>query len=503
MNGESLNSKLPWEEVKQNELFKQMYSDSTLSTIVKSALENPENTGVDIKKDMIIFLQKDSAGGYLAVQGTVKDADKFKTFYGNVFKTAVTEKDGTSTYKNEKIIASWTKEKYVLVVDVPQMNEMNKMSMPSFDTTAPAPITYNRDLNAITASIFNLKEDNSLAKDEKFSELVNKKADVYFWVNAGEMSKGLADMPAMAMMNLGKLYEGSIFTAAATFDDGRITADLKSYSGKELSDLWKKYSGSKMSKDMVQRVPSKDVAVLFALSFKPEGLHEFIKLLGIEGFANMGAAFLGFTVDDFIKGNKGDIVFTVSDIVTDTADKVSANILFSASINDKVAFTKLIDAGKKMMENKADSATPSIFYNSNDKYFAIGNKQATVDTYIKTESNTKFDFFDKISEGPGGLYINFQYLLRALPVSDTDSAKKAIHTASVNMWDNLIASGGEFKNGGIVQHVEINLVDKKTNSLKQLNNYFGTIGTTVKNSKDAWIKTDSTTVVIDTITPAY
>ncbi|WP_161484588.1 hypothetical protein, partial [Campylobacter coli] len=56
MNGESLNAKLPWEEVKQNELFQQMYADTAMNEMIKAALDNPENTGIDIKKDVILFV---------------------------------------------------------------------------------------------------------------------------------------------------------------------------------------------------------------------------------------------------------------------------------------------------------------------------------------------------------------------------------------------------------------------------------------------------------------
>jgi hypothetical protein len=52
------------------------------------------------------------------------------------------------------------------------------------------------------------------------------------------------------------------------------------------------------------------------------------------------------------------------------------------------------------------------------------------------------------------------------------------------MWDNLLSTGGDFKNGGITQHMEINLVDKTTNSLKQLNSYLGVMGSIEKKKKD-------------------
>ncbi len=46
---------------------------------------------------------------------------------------------------------------------------------------------------------------------------------------------------------------------------------------------------------------------------------------------------------------------------------------------------------------------------------------------------------------------------------------------SEKMWENLYSTGGEFKDGRVVMTSEINLVDKNTNSLKQLNHYFDLI----------------------------
>ena len=51
------------------------------------------------------------------------------------------------------------------------------------------------------------------------------------------------------------------------------------------------------------------------------------------------------------------------------------------------------------------------------------------------------------------------------------------------MWDNMLISGGNFKDGGITQHWEINLLDKNTNSLKQLNTYIGIMGS-IQEKKD-------------------
>jgi hypothetical protein len=69
------------------------------------------------------------------------------------------------------------------------------------------------------------------------------------------------------------------------------------------------------------------------------------------------------------------------------------------------------------------------------------------------------------------------------------------------MWDNILISGGQFKNGSLQQHVEINLMDKNSNSLKQLNSYLGTMGKLAKENEDkiTWnqqgMPSDSITII--------
>jgi hypothetical protein len=39
------------------------------------------------------------------------------------------------------------------------------------------------------------------------------------------------------------------------------------------------------------------------------------------------------------------------------------------------------------------------------------------------------------------------------------------------MWQDVVATGGEYKNGSMTSEFAVNLVDKKTNSLKQISRY--------------------------------
>jgi len=42
---------------------------------------------------------------------------------------------------------------------------------------------------------------------------------------------------------------------------------------------------------------------------------------------------------------------------------------------------------------------------------------------------------------------------------------------ALKTWDNIISTGGEFKDKGFTFTTDINLINKDTNSLKQITNY--------------------------------
>ncbi len=480
LDGESLNAKLPWDEVKQNEIFKKMMADTSVPSFAKLIMENPENSGVNIKSALIMFMVKDTLGGYAAVMGNLKDAGKFKQFLGNANKEAKeTSKDGYTYFSDYKSSVGYNKDKFIITMNTPQLNSMDKMNPMSEpgDTSFIMPeLEYTRDMNAITAMVINLKEGNSLGKNERFGDMMKTKGDMHFWFNAEHFNSAAGMGGITAMVNLNKLYEGAVFTGAASFDNGKITVDGKSYGGKEMTDIYKKFSAESFDKSMIKNIPSQNLAGLFALSFKPEGLKEFLKLLGMDGMVNMGASQLGFNLDDIIKANKGDFLFAVTDIKEDTAKEKDFQLLVAASIADKNSFNKLVDAGKKILNTARDTA-PRYVFDHNDKYFVITHDKPTTQTYLTGTANTSYPFIDKISGGPMGGFVNFQYIMNALkPKPTADSIDLATYDASIKMWDNLYISGGNFKDGGITQHWEINLIDKNTNSLKQLNTYSSVMG---------------------------
>ncbi len=506
VNGEALNAKLPWAEIKNNETFKKMIVDTSVSSFTKSLLENPENSGVNTKGDIVLFVMKDTTGGYTAVEGTIKDEAKFKTMLTSALKNGKeTVKDGFTYFADEKTSVAYNKEKFIVAINTPEVNDMQKTVSNAMDTAAEMKIPEvknTRDMNAVAAGILILKEDASLADNEKFSGLMAEKGDAHFWFNAQYFSPTAALSGIGAMANLSKLYDGAITTATFNFENGKINLDAKSYGGKEVTDLYKKYSGKEFDKSMVKNIPSKNLAALFAFNFKPEGVKELLKILNMDGLVNLGAAQAGFNLDDFVKANKGDILIALTDVRQDSITGQAADFIFAASINDKPSFNKIIDAGKKF-GGPMLGGNNKFAYNVNDKYFVFTNNKTVTDTYIAGTANTSFDFMDKISGGPFGGFVNFQYIFNNMkPKVTADSLDIEIYNASVKMWDNLLISGGNFKDGGITQHWEVNMMDKNTNSLKQLNSYLGAMSVIQEKKKAknnvAWMNEDVMAPALDT-----
>ena len=111
-------------------------------------------------------------------------------------------------------------------------------------------------------------------------------------------------------------------------------------------------------------------------------------------------------------------------------------------------------------------------YNVSDKFFAIGTEKLSVDKYVGSANNNSFNFIDKITGGSSAFYVNFQLLMNSIGNEMTrDSLDNIAFQETLKMWDNVVATGGGFKDGGVTQHIELNLMDKNTNSLKQLNKY--------------------------------
>ncbi|HEX5652369.1 MAG TPA: DUF4836 family protein [Chitinophagaceae bacterium] len=493
VNGASLQSKLSWDEIKQSDWFR-IANEKTKDSLARTVLNDPDASGIDTKGDMYIFFKNRGRGGYGAVVGNVKEEKAFAAFMEKSMegKKASSEK-GLSVIRNEKSVLTWKEKRFVFVFDNPEMNSNAAMMGGQQQDTGDRSFSSD-SLLYFASEIYGIKGKSSVGSNSRFSGMMKEKGDVHFWFNASGMYGGA--MPAMlALTKVNLLLKDNVTAATLNFDNGKITVDAKSYYNKELEALYKKYKPNNIDDAIYKKIPSQNVAALVAMTYPPEGLKEFITLLGADGLVNMMLAQETFTLNDFIKANKGDLLIAVTDfgMRTDTMrmeglpegmqmparHKADAKFLFAVSVNDKEAFNKMINLVQGKISKGGDQMTAMmnhIPYQLKDNWFVAGNDSVAVNAFGNTA--TEQSFISKISGHPMAGFIDIQkFISGARPSMDSTAA--FIADQALKTWQDMIFYGGEFRDNAALSHLEINMVDKNTNSLKQLNSFLGVVAKTM------------------------
>ena len=490
INTKSLADKLSWNDVKQTSWYKKAYSDPETPEWRKKILDSPAVSGIDFDKGLFFFVNKGSGNDFhFVVEGTLKSEKDFEQFNKNFDPTQAVRKEGDVnliTLKDKNVVG-WNGSHFAYVMNsATTSSQMYKWQ----DSTAPSSITpadNSAELSAVCAKLFSLKSDSSLEKNKIFADLLKEKGDLNFWQNTEEMMKSSPSMGMLGTLKLDAFFKDNISTYTVNFDNGKIEVDQKGYVSKELTDVLKKYMIGKINTDMIKNIPSQNIIAILSGNFKPQGLIELIKLTGADGIVNTYAQQMGFTLDDFGKAGNGDFMVALTDLKMkqdsfhykdDTGNELGSgkfnkpdfNYIFSIGIGDKASLQKIIGAGKKMTSQFGKDSM--LNDNMNDKTFALSNSSTFAKQYL-AGGNNKYDFMDKISGHPVGMFIDFHKILSELVTETRKSPdSKAMMDQSLKIWNNMYMTGGDYKDGAFTANTEINLVDQNTNSLKQLNSYF-------------------------------
>lgn len=492
INGASLSSKLSWDEVKQGEWFK-MASKEAKDELAQKILNNPEESGVDIKSDAYIFFVNRGNGGYAGVVCGIKDEKKFEDFLSSIRKgDKIEKKDGLSMLTDNDNVLTWKDNRMVFIGDNPDMNPgtsafgLNKQKK-RFETDS---------LLFFAKEVYDIKGSKSIGSDSKFANVIKDGGDVHFWVNTGKIY-GNALPALLSLTKASLLFEGNISAATIDFENGKIAVKSKNYFNKELGALYKKYSMRSIDEDMLKKIPAGEVAAVIAMNYPPEGLKDFITLLGVDGIVNAFLAEAGFSIQDFVKANKGDLLFAVSDFTvgqkevsipmgegaepyTYKTTQPDAKILFGTSISDMPSFEKLMNILKETITKQGgqdmSAAVNKIPYQIKGNWFVAGSDSGYINSFGATQTN--HPFIDKIKGHSMVGFIDIQkFIAGANMMYSSDSTAASIAAESMKVWKDMVFYSGNYKNESIEGYFEINMVDQNTNSLKQLNNYFSFIAT--------------------------
>jgi hypothetical protein len=487
VNVKSLTSKVSWQEIQQNEWFKEAYANEA-DSFARKILQDPANSGIDLQGDLGVFVKKQNQGGYVAAEGGIKDPAAFETFATNANKGGKVVKTGDVSVLNTglKSLVAWTSSRFVFISDVPMPSLSNRFNSSSSDGNEPFSFTTD-SLQKFAVELFDLPSKNNLMSDDRFLSVMKEPGDIHYWVNAEQYYNSLGGMLSLLKVNV--LFEGNAYGAALNFDNGKITFKTKAFVNKDLKALMEKNAGGKISADMINRIPSKNVVAVFAFKYQPQGFLDLLKLIGVDGMVNGFLGGEGYSTAEFAKATKGDVLLAVSDLkikgktapITNPdgspsiqEDILPVNILFATSVNEKPSFDKLFSILQKKSQG-LQPITNNIHFQLNNEWFAASNSPEQVNAFL-SGGNNNFAFTNRIAGKSFGGYIDIQGIMRSLAPVTADSSAKAMLDLSLNTWQDVVMTSGGQKDDAFVGEVEINLVDKNTNSLKQLNKYLDTMG---------------------------
>ena len=507
VNTSSLSSKLSWDEIKKTAWFQDAYKDASKDSFAKKLLDNPDASGVDVKSDFVFFVNKRGRGGYSVFEGSVKDAAAFEALVKKMSKQQQVQKDGdwNIVVGNDNNVAIWNNSKFAVLNDMP-ISGMNPMKGGGMNET----VRFGADsLKLFAKQVVTLSGDASLYDDDRFADVMKENGDMHLWINSGVLYSDMAGM--LSMMKVGSLLEGNISAGTISFEDGKISGKMKQFFGEDMQKAMDKWKFKNVDASVFNRIPSQDVVGVLAMNMDPEGLREFIKALGVDGFANMALSKMEMTLDEVLSATKGQFLFAVSDLKMKdttytfpteegetpqsfTSRQPDMNFLFATSVNNKASFDKVMKTFTREM-GKAPFA-----YQLNNDWFVAGNKPESVNAFAAGNTNSKKAFTDKISGHPFGFYLDIQRILKT--DFGGDASAKAFLAESAAIWKDVTMIANEYKNGIATSELEINMVDTKTNSLKQLNQYIERMNAARKANKVAYESGDGMDADTTTVTTA-
>ncbi|MBM3432486.1 MAG: DUF4836 family protein [Bacteroidetes bacterium] len=507
IDGKNINEKLPWPAVYQSKWFQVAQSESGFDSFANKLLKDPTETGLDIAGDGWLFVVNKGKGAYQAMVWDLSDAAKLESLMKKSSKKFTINKKGSNSYiidGNSLLI--WDEKKIMLLNDASELTrEINSSTNPLDGGMEEVPeeefaFTAN-DLLVIAQEIKDLKASQKLSEDDKFDELMDTKGDVHFWFNLGKMYGNSLNSSLLSLSKVNALIDGNISTATVQFNDGSIDVSTKGYASQQLEDLYEKYKMTPFDETSLQNIPAGEVNLALAINYPPAGVKALLTLLGFDGLANMFLQNAGFSLDDFIKGNGGNLFLTLSDfnvkkvyqtakrsgkeVITDSTTEMDGKLLFGAEVKERKSFDKMIDLFKTMLPSLIGGETDKslkIPYQIRDKWFLAGNDSTQVNKYAAAKTNHAF--IDRIKGHPIGLYVNLSSLFKGgQAVAEEDPLGKQAMELSQTFWKELTLTGGTFSKGASTNQIKITLGESNKNSLQSLNQYLGKIVTLIQENE--------------------
>ena len=504
INLSSLSKKIAWNMITGSKIFKEMEKKVPKKN-GSDVMSGIDKAGIDVLNTFYVYLKTDNrfnTGMKVTALVPLNDAAAWEAYLKKSFpqasisdhnKLKVTSLDGN-------MYMGW--DKHLLII-------MNVLT------------DNNADMASEMDNAFAITDDNSIKSNKSFEKLESAGHDLSMWVNYDQILSSYNDRmsPNMNGVALSKsMWKETAFACGFDFVKGKITGDMTYYTAKNLEGVYKEFGSANVNKDLISRMPAKDLDMMLAMHFSTKALKEMMDSTGVLGLANTGLSAQGTNVDNVLDAFTGDMAFTINDLSM-SSTPASADVPFPTQntnycmsyvmkINKKSNFDQLMNFAKQAGLQPIGegymlpvSAHDSVFILSNNDYAVFSNKYPNASNILhgNNQGQTANSAMAANIDGhPFAMFIDIQETIKKIDLSAVMSPQDAgIFNESRNLLTNISFNGGEFKNGAMQAHMEINFTNKDESSILTLLDFGMRISDAMEKSRE------SQKAVMDTTNQAF
>ncbi len=516
LNADQLKDKLVKSQASLQKIISNLSGNSdTAIEAGKKEWEALKKSGIDLEKNVYIWVVQKSganagassmANNITGVVATIKSSNDLEAYVKLKDATLEVKKDKNFSYTTkdgDKMIA-WNNNTVVaMFYNRGYSGGMEYDSLTGeYTMKAPADVNLTKELMTEMTASFTRAEGESMASIKSFTELASEKSDLAFWANPSSSIDGLA----FPLPKIKELAEGNYTAVTVNFEDGKMVVNSKSYAGKALAGIFKKYSGPEVNLDLLKRYPAADINGFMVFAFDPQIISGIVKYMEVgavvDGYVTK---FMGtdYTLEQALKAFKGDIAVLVSGIGMRSQDTLNqmggrplsmpvAKMIFTMPVGDKTEMTKIMDrlVTMKMLEKTSRGYELQGTFGfgltglADNESITIASDSQLLQAYKAKANATPNIDFKPYAGKSAAAYFNITSALNNLSTSkQDDSTFNSMVNNAKTTFKEVVAHSDNFKGDAIASHFELRFVNEKENSLVSFLSFLAQASEGVKKDK--------------------
>jgi hypothetical protein len=481
INSASLRQKMKWEDLMKYKMFEDFLKE--VPGDGKDFIKNPEHTGIDRSQGFYIVMPANTNNKKAEpiLYGVPKDTIQFAAMVKKLFpgKKTVRIGGGKVLIDSGKALA-WNREIFIITGSSVKDEPANQNAK----AKAAAQLTKTKQLTEKCKTL--LKKRQAAFSNEYFTSLLKEDGDLYLWTNntiqPQDQKKGKAPQ-VLGMLNKNFMRSANYTSGLIKFETGKVSMQMKRYMPASLDSIYGKYPLGNINIDLLKKLPAGQPVFLYSFRFSPPMVNEIFRKAGADNLLD-SLSKGNIKKEDILAALKGDAMLAVikasdfSDEDSVTSKLNGMQVFVAGSINDKEKFKSLTEVLKTKKDSGNDNPVkklPKPFIFSNDSIFVLSISEIAAQKFLSSPGNNSEieNLFQPYKNYPGAAILDLKTIfgLAGQLILKRKSPEEAQQSMEIlGMFDKLIVYSGQHTNNYTPGTMELTLVNKDENSLKQFLN---------------------------------